>query len=271
MSGFPMSMFLVLFGAGTLAAVLVMPYALTLNKDKLEGVKMPLPVPLMLLLSVVQSSVLIAIASAVGLLAAKAVGLTFPVLDLALAGESFTGSLQKILPLAIALGALIGAVIVFLDKWAFVPRMPEALKNATPSVALWKRALACFYGGIAEEILMRLFLMSGLIWLLSRIWTLPAGLPTPAIFWTANIAAGVIFGLGHLPATAAITKLTPLIVLRAISLNLVGGLVFGYLFWQYGLVAAMIAHFAADIVLHIISPALLKPQKQASTVAVGAQ
>jgi hypothetical protein len=37
-------------------------------------------------------------------------------------------------------------------------------------------------------------------------------------------------------------------------LNGLGGLAFGWLYWKRGLESAMMAHFSADIVLHVITP-----------------
>ena len=69
---------------------------------------------------------------------------------------------------------------------------------------------------------------------------------------TANILAAVLFGLGHLPATATFLPLTPLVITRAILLNGIGGMIFGWLYWKRGLEAAMVSHFSADIVLHVL-------------------
>jgi len=80
------------------------------------------------------------------------------------------------------------------------------------------------------------------------------GGPTLAVLWIANIIAAVLFGLGHLPATAASVALTPLVVTRALVLNGLGGVGFGYLYMKHGLESAMIAHFSADIVLHVLLP-----------------
>lgn len=76
--------------------------------------------------------------------------------------------------------------------------------------------------------------------------------------WTAIVISTVLFGLGHLPVTAALTVITPLVVARAIVLNGIGGLVFGWLYWKKGLEYSIVAHFAADIVLLAVLPALLK-------------
>ena len=73
------------------------------------------------------------------------------------------------------------------------------------------------------------------------------------MLWTVNVITAVIFGLGHLPITIALgLPLDAFIVTRAIVLNGIGGLAFGWLYWTYGLESAMIAHFSADIVLHVL-------------------
>ena len=112
--------------------------------------------------------------------------------------------------------------------------------------------LASFYGGIAEEILLRLFVMSLFVWLGRLISKTPDSKPTTLVFWIANILAAVLFGLGHLPATSLLVPLTPLIVIRAIVLNGLLGIVFGWLYWKRGLESAMISHFSADLVLHVL-------------------
>ena len=45
-----------------------------------------------------------------------------------------------------------------------------------------------------------------------------------------------------------------LVISRAIVLNGIGGVAFGWLYWKHGLESAMIAHFSADIVVHVITP-----------------
>jgi len=90
--------------------------------------------------------------------------------------------------------------------------------------------------------------MSVVAWMLSRIWRQrPAG-----IFWAANIGVAVLFGLAHLPATAALIPLTPLVVTRAIVLNGLVAVVAGWLYWRRGLESAMVAHFCADLVVHVL-------------------
>ena len=67
----------------------------------------------------------------------------------------------------------------------------------------------------------------------------------------------MVFGLSHLPATAALTTITSLVIFRAVLLNGIAGIIFGWLFWKKGLEAAIISHFVADIVLLVIFPTIL--------------
>jgi len=60
--------------------------------------------------------------------------------------------------------------------------------------------LASFYRGITEEVLLRLFLLTAILWLAMVITKNKTNRPSLTILWLANIIAAVIFGLGHLPA-----------------------------------------------------------------------
>jgi len=252
MSVFPISEFLVLFGLGLFGTLAVLPYAFSLNRDKMSQVKLPLPV--LALISFLQTALLMALAVSVGLLAAQVVGLGAPHIQAALAGEPVLRSILALLPLATGVGILSGALIILLDRYMFAPHLPEALRAVDVKASAWKRFLASFYGGFGEEILMRLFLVSVLAWVLGRFWQNGSGLPADGAYWLAILLAALLFGLGHLPATKAITPLTPLIVARALLLNGIAGIAFGWLYWQYGLVIAMLAHFCADILVHLIGP-----------------
>jgi len=92
------------------------------------------------------------------------------------------------------------------------------------------------------------------VWVIFRIKKDKDGRPTVFGIWLSIILAAIFFGLGHLPATAQMTKLTGIIIIRAIVLNGILGTTFGWLYWKKGLESAIIAHFSADIVLHIITP-----------------
>jgi hypothetical protein len=49
-----------------------------------------------------------------------------------------------------------------------------------------------------------------------------------------------------------LVPLTPLVITRTVVLNGLIGIAAGWLFWKRGLETAMISHFSADIVLHVL-------------------
>ncbi|MBE0688509.1 MAG: CPBP family intramembrane metalloprotease [Anaerolineae bacterium] len=250
MNEFPVSHWLILWIASLLGVLAVIPFQFALNAGQLQNPRLAqIPRSRLILLSLIQSGILFGVAAAVGLLAAQAVGLRTPILDSLLGAGSGTIEASTLV-LAVVLGISAGLVIVALDMGIFARHLPAALKALSfHKLAAWKRFLAGFYGGIAEEVLLRLFVMSGALWLLRQI-----GVDSNVGAWIAILFAALLFGVGHLPATAMLTPLTPLIVVRAIVLNSVGGVVFGWLFWRYGLEWAMIAHFTADMVIQFGAP-----------------
>jgi len=249
--------FLILWAAGVWGVIAVLPYTLTLQAPLIEQMS-PLPVPLavVIVVQVVQNAVLVAIAVGLGLLLATRIGLGAPLLEARLAGEAVGQRLRALLAPSVLAGAAAGVAIVVLDLLVFAPGMPAAIATEGHPPA-WQGFLASFYGGITEELFMRLFLMSLLAWLLGLVWREAPGRPAAGAFWVANLGAAILFGLGHLPATATLVSLTGVVILRAIVLNGIGGVVFGYLYWKRGLEAAMLAHFSADIVLHVLTPLVL--------------
>ncbi|MFL0195304.1 CPBP family intramembrane glutamic endopeptidase [Clostridium sp. WILCCON 0269] len=121
-------------------------------------------------------------------------------------------------------------------------------------MATWKALLAPFYGGIAEEITFRMFLMTFFIWVSSKIKKTKEGHPTDIGIWLSIILSSVLFGLGHLGITSDLATITSAVILRAVLMNGVLGIIYGWLYWKKGLESAMIAHFSSDIVLHVITP-----------------
>ena len=73
----------------------------------------------------------------------------------------------------------------------------------------------------------------------------------------AILGAALFFGLGHLPATMAATPFSTTVLARAILLNGIYGVLFGYLYWKRGLESSMTAHFTSDVLVHVILPFLL--------------
>ena len=108
------------------------------------------------------------------------------------------------------------------------------------------------YGGVIEEVMLRLFLMSLLAFLLHKIFGKGRELPAPLVLVTANILSALLFAAGHLPATAMLMGITPVILVRCFLLNGGIGLGFGWLYGKHGLRYAMIAHAGCHVVSKLI-------------------
>ena len=243
-------LFVILLIASFITSLMVLPYTLALSPALAKVFT-----PLVLIAQLIQSLVIFSIAIFMGLYLYKRVGFNLPILEGCLEGKEVGNYLKSILGISIGLGVLSSIIIVFLS-FLFTP-VSSIFQNASKSVPIWKAFLACFYGGIGEEILLRLFLMTLIVWIIYKIRKTADGKPTVKGIWLAIIISAVIFGLGHLPITGTITSITPLIVFRAVLLNGIAGIIFGWLYWKKGLESAMIAHFSADIVLQVIFPLTL--------------
>jgi len=249
-------LFLILLIACIFGVILVLPYTITIQGELLQD----LPVPLYVLLAAqfIQSIVLFAVAIIVGLHLAKKVGLGLPILEGWLEGREVKSYLKSILGISIGLGILAGILIIGLDYlFSLAGVTINVAQEGQVNLPAWHGFLASFYGGINEEILLRLFLMTLLVWIFFKIKKTEDGKPTKVGIWLAIILAAVIFGVGHLPTVFAITTPTPLLIVRTIILNCAGGIIFGWLYWKKGLESAMISHFSADIVLHVILPLIV--------------
>jgi membrane protease YdiL (CAAX protease family) len=118
----------------------------------------------------------------------------------------------------------------------------------------WQGLLGSIGAGINEELIFRLGLMTmfaRLLGLLVR--RVP---PPPALLWAANALAALGFGCAHLPILSMFTDVVPATIGLVLAGNGLVAMVFGWLYWRRGIAAAMAGHFATDIILKAIVPAL---------------
>lgn len=143
-----------------------------------------------------------------------------------------------------------GGIVFSLDYWTFgawIPGVREATMAGVNADALIASVL---YGGVIEEVMLRLFMMSLIAWIMWKLFfRKQEAAPTSAII-AANVIAAMLFAAGHLPATVMIFgSLTAPILLRCFLLNGGFGLLFGWLYRKYGIQYAMVSH----MIFHIVS------------------
>jgi membrane protease YdiL (CAAX protease family) len=265
-------LFGVLYAAALFGVVCLIPYMLdmllkmpdiarllaTFDKPRPGARGIP-PLVTILILQFLQMAVMLMPAVGLGVLLANKIGCGAPLVENWLAGEKITARNWAVLRSSIATGAGVGLVLLLLLVFVFIPLVPPLRTILAADVALWKKFLAAFYGGITEEVLLRLFLFSLIAWLLGLIWRAPDRLPSVGAMWLANVLAAIIFGLAHLPsATMSGAPITPLLVFAVLTLNGIASLTFGYLYWKRGLEAAVIAHFFTDVVLYVFGTLVVR-------------
>jgi membrane protease YdiL (CAAX protease family) len=251
----------VLWGAAVIGTACVLPYVLTLVPSQgVRSGRVALSLPALLALSIAQSAVLLGVMTFSGLWAARRLGMGAPLLDAWLHGQPRPVDVRRTVLLAFAWGLGSGLASLALDLGVLGPLSRDGVGRLLrqPQPPAWMGLLASIEGGVTEEIELRLFLLSWLALFLRRVTRSAERRATRpldgGVFWTANILAALLFGLGHLPMTSRLVALSPVVVSRALILNGLIGLVAGCFFRRRGIETAMAVHFGADLVLHVAAP-----------------
>ena len=254
--GYPWKIFWVLTLACLLGFAAGLPYIFALFRDLVARTPLIMPLPVLITVQLMQSTCIFGGIVALGLLLARKVGIETPVL------QRWLYRRETVLPrgwlrVPLLLGLAIGALVCLAYLFVFLPRIPDWPVQAEASVPFWKRFLVCFYTGIDIEVVMRLFLLSFFLWLLQFVVRAP-GRSGVAVFWIANFIVVLIYAAGHLPAAKSVMQLTPIVVTAVTLPTGLSALAFGYLAWKRGIEAAILAHFSADLVLHLAGPMLFR-------------
>lgn len=148
-----------------------------------------------------------------------------------------------------------GGILFSLDHWVFGSMIDGIQESNVAALTFSGVTASILYGGIIEEVMMRLFFMSLLAFVIWKVFCRKCDRENiPArVFVVANVVAALLFAAGHLPATLMLFgELTPLILFRCFLFNGGFGLIFGLLYRKYGIVYAMMSHALFHIVCKII-------------------
>lgn len=159
--------------------------------------------------------------------------------------------LNKKAILTTTITTIIGALILFPgDKLIFGSLSTWVSEQYTLKPTIYKMIGGLLVGGIIEEVMMRLFFMSLVVFIIFKILK-KKEIPTK-VYVIANIIAALLFAAGHLPSTATMTTLTPIIIIRCLLFNGCLGIAFGYLYRKYGIGYAMISHGLCHLISDIL-------------------
>ena len=160
-------------------------------------------------------------------------------------------SFEKEPLIKVLLISLIGGVLFILPDYFIFGSFSEVIRDSYTAKPTINFIISCLtYAPVVEEVMLRLFFMSLIafgLWKLSH-----RDRVSEKQMIIANVIAALLFSAGHLPATALMLGLTPLIVIRCFLLNGAFGLAFGYLYRKHGIQYAMLAHAGIHLVSKLI-------------------
>lgn len=205
----------------------------------------PLTPVLANLAGIVVLSALLAPAVAVGVSLGPSVGLSAPLLTTWVAGRSAWRALRFLLLPGVAGGVAGAAWLVTLAMlW------PEGLPVADPVYAM-PLVVKLLYGGITEELVMRFGGLTLVMWVLWRMSGQTLQRPGWRLGWCAVLLSALLCGLAQLPVAVAMAGgLTTTVAVQVLLCETVYGVMAGFLFWRYGLEAAILAHAIAYLLSH---------------------
>lgn len=159
---------------------------------------------------------------------------------------------KKSLEMAIEFGFVTALIIVLSDRFIFARYLPSKITDYKFSVIYLVSGV--LYGGIVEEILLRLFVMSLFVFILWKLFAKHEdnkNIPR-WIYISSIIMSSVLFAAGHIPVTAQLIGISLPILIRTFVLNGIGGIGFGYLYWRKGLSYSMCAHAFTHIFMNLV-------------------
>jgi len=240
---------LVLWVLGLLGVISLLPVIPQLIA--IQNQPIPFSVVQIQIITFVQTGILILVAVILGSIFSRKVNLNAPVIDAVLNRRPVLSEFKpQIIPAFLC--GILGGIFIALFSLNFQAQLPQEFLLAAKKLSMpWYTRI--FYGGIAEELLVRWGLMSFFVWLFFRCFQNSASEIKPAIYMSAIFASALVFGLGHLPIAHALSSVVtvPLIVYILIG-NAVFGLMAGWLYWKYGLECAMISHMLAHITMVVL-------------------
>lgn len=167
-------------------------------------------------------------------------GLNASILDGLLQGKAVFEQIQAML-LPVFLVTLGGLVVFFFLYYGLVASiLDEKTLQIMHKIRATLRVDGCIlYGGVVEEIIARWGLMN----VVAFFAILFSGQRNAVIIWSSIFLSGLIITLGQLPAyIAAGCQSSRRFIYSMLLLNLWQSLIFGWIFWQFGILAAMVAH-----------------------------
>lgn len=159
------------------------------------------------------------------------------------------GTTAVVVGLVVA-GAALGVALRLLDRIFFADVKIPHLQAAVEAPRLLRLAAGMLYGGLGEEILFRLVLLSAVVWAARTL-----GADGTLQAWIGCAIVATLFAAGHLPLVLRGENRSARLVERTLLLNGLAGVAYTLCCLRFGFLAAVVAHAATHLVLQAPHPA----------------
>ncbi len=149
-------------------------------------------------------------------------------------------------------GGVVGVYAILVDR-AF-----HRIKDipAIPHPGFVSAMLTAVSSGIGDEVLFRLFLLTMVMWVISR--HVLDGEVSDKLFWSVATGVAIVFAVFQVPPIthalryASSWDLPSLLFGEIMVINVGLGLVASYYYRKFGILAAITMHFASNVVWHVL-------------------
>jgi membrane protease YdiL (CAAX protease family) len=249
-------LFLWLFAGCVVATLGIIPYSVTLLSQSREDPFGGMPRSVALIISAIVEVAISAGVIAMGMAAGRRIPWGVPPLRALLSGGPATvHRVRASLVPSLIVGIGLGMILALID-WG-VESDPAQGEQPILMPPAWEGLLASISAAIREEIWFRLGCMTLFAWIgtmLVRPFLSDRVEPPVPIVWIANLVAALLFAAIHLPQAHLLVGLSTPVLVFVVLGNGLPGMIFGWLYWRRGLMAAIVAHFGFDLVLKVIIP-----------------
>jgi hypothetical protein len=238
-----------------LSAAIALPYTLPLGIKSVESVGAQVSPVTLVVSTIITMTVYGFLSSWLGLALISKTGLRADWISAVVTRAPRPAWNKRGVITALLWGVAAMLILAALMQWLFIPNIPQLGQTAQAenTLAWWVGITTIFQGGIVEELMLRLGVMTLLVWVMAKLLargkqTLPSW-----IYVVAIVLAAFLFAVGHFGAAMGIFgTLSGWVLAYVLVGNMLAGLGFGWLYWRYGLEYAMISHITADFMLHFV-------------------
>jgi membrane protease YdiL (CAAX protease family) len=228
-------------------------------------------------IELLQGFLLGAVMLTLGLILSPSTGLGAPYIENWLSRKTTKKTIRIFLPLRIIV--VIGSSFTLIIMQVIVSVLSISLGGDIPTVAsgsvdflgsypeIWKWLLVSFHAGVTEELIFRFGLMNFFVYLgYKLVFNNKGNSLQKRVIWSSNFISALAFGALHLVGVLPVPD-DLISQVNVVVQNLLVGLVFGWFFWEFGLVSAMFTHFLLDVFFYVVMMPVLMTSNLAAILS----